>query len=290
MFLIDSPLYATPEGATWEVTDRRPSLMISVLAHEFQHMIHFYQKTVLRDAAGESWLNEMASEVAQDLVADKLMADGPRGVAYSDPTAGASGIERGRLPIYNLFNDISVTRWRGKIANYAIAYALGAYLARTYGAELFQQIVQNDKSGIAAVEAALTALNHDVSFGEVLADWGVANLLSDNTAAPSPYRYNPGTWSTSQAGGETYRLGSINLYHYRFDAQGTIPECYGTDVAGRSTQEGPYLHSPHSFSATAQPPHSNRYASLGRRTGTVQLQVRTPADTRLTVVVKPVAQ
>ena len=287
MFFIDSPLYATPEGDTWEVTDRRPSLMISVLAHEFQHMIHFYQKAVLQNAARNSWLNEMASEVAQDLVADKLMADGPRGVAYSDPTAGASGIERGRLPIYNLFNDISVTRWRGKIANYAIAYALGGYLARTYGAELFQQIVQNDKSGVAAVEAALAELNHAVSFGTVLADWGVANLLSDNTAAPSPYRYNPGTWSTSQAGGETYRLGSINLYHYRFDAQGTIPECYGTDLAARSTQEGPYLHSPHSFSATAQPPHSNRYASLGRRTGTVQFQVRTPADTRITVVVRP---
>ena len=48
---------------------------------------------------------------------------------------------------------------------------------------------------------------------EVLVNWAMANLLSDDTGAP--YRYNSGTWSTSQAGSMTYRLGSINLYHYR---------------------------------------------------------------------------
>ncbi len=42
---------------------------------------------VLRDAANETWLNEQASEVAEDLIADKLMIDGPRGVAFDDPTA-----------------------------------------------------------------------------------------------------------------------------------------------------------------------------------------------------------
>jgi hypothetical protein len=114
LFAMDSPLYATPEGDTWEITDRRPSLMISVLAHEFQHMIHYYQKAVLQDAGAQTWLNEIVSEVAQDLVAEKLMADGPRGVAYDDPSAGSAGIERGRLPIYILFND-SIPRLWGRL-------------------------------------------------------------------------------------------------------------------------------------------------------------------------------
>ena len=284
--VLDSVLFAIPEGETWEVTDRWPSVMISALAHEFQHMIHYYQKAVLRGAASKSWLNEMASEVAQDLVADKLMTDGPRGVAHDDPTAGAPGTERGRLRIYNLFNDIQVTAFRGTIADYAIAYAFGAYLARTYGAELFQQIVQSNQSGVTAVEAALQATGHEVSFGQVLADWAVATVLSDNTGAPAPYRYNPGTWATSQAGGVTFRLGSINLYHYRFEPPANPSPCIGPDVAGRPAQEGPYLHSLSTFHADPLQPHSNRYAALGRHTGTVQLQVSTPADTRITLVVK----
>ena len=207
IFFMDSALFAIPEGLTWEVTDYRPSQVIGILAHEFQHMIHFYQKRVLRGVASPTWLNEMASEVAVDLIAEQMMLNGPRAVAYDDPTAGSPDIRTGRLPIYNLFNDVPVTAWYSKIANYAINYALGAYLARTYGgAELFSEIVQRDESGIDAIDAALQALGHDVSFAEVLADWAVATLLSDNTAAPAPYRYNPGTWTTSHVGGEEFRL------------------------------------------------------------------------------------
>ena len=44
IFFMDSAFFAIPEGPTWEVTDYCPSQVIGVLAHEFQHMIHFYQK------------------------------------------------------------------------------------------------------------------------------------------------------------------------------------------------------------------------------------------------------
>ena len=57
-------------------------------------MIHFYQKRVVQDTISEAWLNEMASEVTEDLIADKMMVSGPRGVAYNDPTAGDSGNRR----------------------------------------------------------------------------------------------------------------------------------------------------------------------------------------------------
>ena len=61
-FFLDSPFLAYPTGDTWEITDRNPAGMIETLAHEFQHMIHFYQKPVLRDTISETWLNELASE------------------------------------------------------------------------------------------------------------------------------------------------------------------------------------------------------------------------------------
>ena len=287
MFFMDSALMALPEGSSWEVTDRFPSAVISTLAHEYQHMIQFYQKPVLRGARSETWLNEMASEVAQDLIADKLQVNGPRGVSYDDPTAGAAGNKRGRLPYYNLFNDMQVTAWDSKIANYAVNYALGAYLARTYGgAELFGEIVQSGSAGVEAIEAALAAGGHEVTFGEVLADWGVAKLLSDSTVVPSPYRYNPGAWSISYAGGEEYRLGSIDLFNYRYEPPEVVSDCVGPDLANRSVQEGPYLHTLESLGARPQPPHSNMIAALGRNSGELRLSVTADGDNRIAVVAK----
>ena len=149
MFYMDAPLLAQREGASWDATDYWPSLMISALAHEFQHMINFYQKRVKHDfrTVSETWLNEMSSEVAEDLVAEELKVNGPRGVAYDDSTAGVPENWRGRLPWYNYYNYIQVTAWdySDTLKHYSISYALGAYLARTYGAGLFRHIVQNDR-------------------------------------------------------------------------------------------------------------------------------------------------
>ena len=281
MFYLDAPWFTVPDGPTWEISDRRPSIMVGTLAHEFQHMIHYYQKRVVGDASSEAWLNEMASEVAEDLVATRCRGTGPRSVDYDDPTAGEAENRGGRLPGFNLYNDIQVTRWDGLLANYSINYALGAYLARNYGgAALFGAIVQSGLSGTGAIEGALSGLGHELAFGDALANWGVATLLSDNTAAPVPHRYNPGTWSTSRTGGLEYRLGSINLFNYVYWPRG--PD----GPISRLALEGPYFYSLETLNETTLEPHSNRYAFLGRNSGTIRLNVSAVTDNRITVVVK----
>ena len=275
-FFMDSPILAFAAGETWEVTDRAPTVSLGTLAHEFQHMIHFYQKSALRDAINESWLDEMASEVAEDLIADKAMIDGPRAVAYDDPTAGEPGNTRGRLPDYNRYNDVQVTSWPRTypFPNYSINYALGAYLARNYGgAALFSDIVQSAHAGVGAIETAVRNQGHDESFPELLVNWAAANLLSDSNEAPAPYQYNTGSWRTSSTGGVEYRLGSINLYNYVY-------------APGRVARPGPYLHPLPVFNDRQQPPHSNMYTTLGPNTGTVRLRVSADSENRITVVVK----
>ena len=286
LFVLDSALLAARTGPTWEITGRWPSIVIGTLAHEFQHMIHFYQKPILRDVPSATWLNEMSSEVAEDLIADKLMIEGPRGVDYDDPTGGGPDNLRGRLPEYNFFNDLRVSSWEGTLANYSINYALGAYLARTYGATVFSRIVQSDAYGVEAIEEALDGLGQDVSFGDLLANWAAATLLSDNTGAPAPYRYNTGTWTTSRAGGNEYRLGSIDLFNYAWVPPGVSLEGIGPNLLRRLAFFGPYLHSLRTFNGRSQPPHSNMYATIGRATGTVRLSVSAISDNRITVVVK----
>ena len=263
MFYVDAVFLASPFEASWEVTDPGPSLVLTALAHEFQHMIHFYHKRVLQDAVSETWLNEMSSSVAEDLLAGKLRAGaGPRGVAHDDPTAGAPGNTADRLSRYNRYNYIQVTAWRGELRNYSINYALGAYLARIHGgAALFGDIVRRGESGTAAIEAALAARGAGRSFGDVLVDWGIANLLSDDTGAPERWRYNTGAWRTSRAGGSEFRLGSINLFNY--EEQPTIL--------------------PFAEVTRIRPAHSNLYLSLGRLE---TLSITTDPTQRFTVVMK----
>ena len=61
MFYMDSVMSACPEGSSWEITDRNPADMVSTLAHEFQHMIHYYQKGIVNRSSSDTWINEMAS-------------------------------------------------------------------------------------------------------------------------------------------------------------------------------------------------------------------------------------
>ena len=225
---------------------------VSTAAHEFQHVIDFYQRFVLRDVGGEvdEWVAEMNAMVAQDLTVPGTLPH--------------------LLSTYNLHNDIRVSAWGDTLTAYAINYALGAYLVRNYGAELFSRIMQSGKRGVGAVEQALRELGHQVTFPQILANWAVAGLLSDNTAAPVPYRYNAGGWITTRAGGTAYRLRSINLYDYR------RPD----------GQAGPYLRDLGAFNARRQPPHSNKYAALGRLSGSRTLTVNAPAGVRFVVVFK----
>lgn len=93
MFYLDAPAFASPfygADGNWDIDDPLPQDQISTLAHEFQHMIMFYQKYVRHFPHWpETWLNEMCSLMAEDLVADKMGVVGPVGsLPTTDPLAG----------------------------------------------------------------------------------------------------------------------------------------------------------------------------------------------------------
>jgi hypothetical protein len=244
MFYIDSVLLATPSGDSWEITDTYPSVLISTLAHEFQHMIYFYQKFIADSnaselATAETWLNELASMAIQDMLADKIESDGPRGVSYTDGTAGASNNYSGRLPRYNYYNDASITDWEGELTNYSVNYAFGAYLMRNYGgASFLRSLVHSSNGNSEAIDDALSAQGYSEDFNTVLQQFGVANLLSDQTNTDEGYWFNSGDWFTSIYDGIDYNLGSINLYnyiYYPYDSED------GNDLSSVN-QVGPFIH------------------------------------------------
>ncbi|HTZ50250.1 MAG TPA: hypothetical protein VMF68_01240 [Spirochaetia bacterium] len=214
MFYIDSHEYAAS-----------PSLVYSTLAHEFQHMIQFYQKQVLRGASTgtDTWINEMCSMLMEDLVAYTLGVEGPRGV--TNPTDGSAGGVGGtdsnsRIAEFNAVSNTSLAVTASGsgfgLPQYAVAYAFGSWLLRNCGGpDLLQRIVQCPQTDSTAVTNAATAYSGTAeTMQSLLQRWAVSVLLSDTTTAPFGYRCNTGDWTTFTHDAQTFNLGSINFFNY----------------------------------------------------------------------------
>jgi hypothetical protein len=239
MFYIDSVMFANEEGPSWEIDDFWPKEMISTLAHEFQHMIHFYQKTtLLANDNTNTWVNEMLSESTEDLVATKIRHIGPRGVDYLDGSAGDPGNTLGRYPLFNANNTLSLTAWNGILADYSKVNAFGAYLLRNYGgAKLFHDIMHNtyidEKAVVDAVNKAPEGSGK--TFANLLTEWGIAVMLSDHENLVNTPEYNTGWFTDSVYGSITYELGSINFFNY-------IPQPTIYTTSGTIQPQGNYYY------------------------------------------------
>ena len=216
MFYIDSVMFANYDNETWNIDDYWPKEIISTLAHEFQHMIHFYQKDILLNTETETWLNEMLAEGTEDLVATKILNTGPRGVDYIDGSAGISGNTLGRYPIFNAHNIESLTHWGNGLSDYAHVNSFGAFLLRNYGgADLFHNIVHNVYGDEDAIVNAINQNANDAkTFNDLLREWGTGVMLSDQTNLQSLPSYNSGDFTYSEYNGVSYALGSVNFFNY----------------------------------------------------------------------------
>lgn len=218
MFYMDSYLLARRDGAAWDIDDFWPAEVVSTLAHELQHMVHYYQRVVTRGTESDTWLNEMASLIAEDVVSEPVGVRGPRGVDPSlEGRAGGSGNPYGRLPEWATEPPVRLDAWSDQqpLPHYAAAYSFGAALVRRYGVGVMTELIAaNGETGDAVENAVAATGGGVVSFSSLVSDWAVAMLLSNDTAAPREYRLNRDGWLESSVGGASYFLGSINAHNY----------------------------------------------------------------------------
>jgi hypothetical protein len=226
MFYIDTVMLANDEdGDFWKKE------IYSTLAHEFQHMIHFYQKTVLLEASDDIWINEMLSEATEDLVATKIRHTGPRGVDPDDGSAGETGNTKGRYPDFNRNTSSSLTSWNNNYADYAKVNAFGTFLTRNYGgAKILHDIMHNNKEHEDAIEKAT-----EEKFDNLLKQWGIAIILSDKEGPENAPVYNTGDFTYDDYGSSTYDLGSINFFNYS-------PKLIAKTTAGTVAPQGNYYY------------------------------------------------
>ncbi|HOU43519.1 MAG TPA: immune inhibitor A [Anaerolineaceae bacterium] len=146
-----------------------------VLAHEFQHMIHWYT-----DRNEESWLNEGFSELSS------LLND-------FDP-GGFDGI-------YAMNPDLQLTDWPddpdATTPHYGAGLLFTTYFLDRFGEDATKAVVAHPDNGMDSIDTVLQGMNikdgvtaQAVRADDVFGDWVIANFLQDGSVMDGRYDYS----------------------------------------------------------------------------------------------------
>jgi hypothetical protein len=138
----------------------------AVLAHEFQHMVHFNERILVRSAAGQEslWLSEALAQMAEELVARaySLLGDNPSRDLFR---AGAR--QRARLYLQRPDTvSVVVTAGQGSLPERGAGFLQLLYLDDQLGTGLLSGLTKTTRTGVANVEAET-----GMEWADLLADW-----------------------------------------------------------------------------------------------------------------------
>ncbi len=163
-----------------------------VLAHEFQHMIHWNN-----DRNEATWLNEGCSEMAMEL--------NNRAYPGGNYDVGGSEYAYLRRP------DTQLTTWpEGSAgdasANYGGAYLFMSYFLDQFGEDATKALVGHTENSMESVDLVLSEnLGLSLTHADVFANWTIANLLDNATFDAGQYGYKDITVSPPRID-TTYRM------------------------------------------------------------------------------------
>lgn len=131
----------------------------SVLAHEFQHAVHWNL-----DLGEDAWLNEGMSEVATEI----------------------AGYQASFIDIFLRYPEAQLNYWpdepRDTLPHYGGATLFVEYLAEHYGGDgALAELAREPLDGVNGVQRYLS--RYGVEFADVFADWTVANFLDSELDA-----------------------------------------------------------------------------------------------------------
>lgn len=145
-----------------------------VLAHEFQHMIHWHQ-----DRNETSWLNEGFSELATLL----------------------NGYNVGGFDFAFISNpDLQLNDWPDNSSattpHYGASFLFTAYFLDRFGEDATKALVRHPENGLDSIDAVLSEINaldpltgQPIQADDLFVDWVIANYLGDSRAADGRYAY-----------------------------------------------------------------------------------------------------
>lgn len=144
------------------VFDPGGDYLISVQAHEFQHMIHW-----LADDNEVPWVNEGCGELAMWL--------------YGHPDQVTS---------FPTNPDNNLTSWNGGFADYVKTYLWMLYFYEQFGGQAtILDLVANPNNSIAGFDQTLADRGYSERFADIVPNWFVANYLDDPSVGGGKYYY-----------------------------------------------------------------------------------------------------
>jgi hypothetical protein len=225
------------------------SYLASALLHELTHMVNFYQRSVLRDVANDTWLEETTATMIEDVVVP---------VATPDHTT-IIPLQRIR-PYVASGGGITYTGWLFPDQNsYALGGAFGAFVNRRHGTSILSGTTTCATGGIACVDGLIRAAGGE-GFADDFARMG-ASIFGLFPAAAIPEGFGYPARVTG-----AYTLAAIDVSAFAASRKGT---------ATALTLDFPA--STHTYQLDTVPAGRTDYA----RTGVV-----VPAGTSLHVVVR----
>lgn len=189
---------------------------ISTLAHEFQHMVNYNQKTVLNDGlTSGQWYNEMLSMLCEDMMQEHL------GIKDEDSPKARTKV----FNAYYYYFGISEYNSDNQICSYATAFSFGSFIARNFGgAELVQKISQNSLVDNDSITNAVNSLNgteytYDDLFEKYLLALFGNSTYTHNKDAVCTLKYNSGDYSSTPY---EYPMTAYNIFdsEYSFPVNG----------------------------------------------------------------------
>lgn len=137
--------------------------MHAVIAHEFQHMIHWKY-----DDNEMSWVNEGMAELAMWF--------------YGHPD---------NISSFNSNPDNNLTVWDGTWADYIKTYLWSLYFFEQYGGHpAVYALVHEPLNSMAGFDAVLDQFGYTENTEDIFIDWAVANFLDDTSIADGRYGYS----------------------------------------------------------------------------------------------------
>jgi hypothetical protein len=171
-----------------EYLDLDEQYTYGVLAHEFQHMIHWYQ-----DRNEESWMNEGFSELAAFL--NGYYVGGADSIYTHEP-------------------DMQLTDWPSDntTPHYGAAFLFMTYFLDRFGDQATQALVAEPANGMVSVDQVLAALAVEdplrgapIQADDVFADWVVASYLQDEQVGDGRYTYHNYPYAPDPSASEEIR-------------------------------------------------------------------------------------
>jgi IPT/TIG domain len=176
--------YTLVPDAAGEFSDPRPrdkllEVIPAVLAHEFEHMVVFNERVLVRGAAADDavWLSEGMAQYAEELVARAYEASGDA-VSTSLLRDGARDRARRYLADPGAVS-LLISVGQGDLSERGAGFLYMLYLADRFGADLMGLLTRTTKTGVPNVEAQT-----GTDWGDGLSDWWSAVWL-DGTATGS---------------------------------------------------------------------------------------------------------